>query len=71
MIQIGFLLLFSIVFAENYAVIYGTIESFTYTELPSSPCRVYSVFAFLSPLWIVFVYSWVSGGQCGVYVGYY
>lgn len=39
----AFLLLIAVVSCENYAIIYGSIEQNTNTELPSSVCRFYDV----------------------------
>lgn len=47
---LAFLLLIVLVNCENYAIIYGSIEHNTNTELPSSVCRFYDVY------YIVFYY---------------
>lgn len=53
MLSLLFLFVFGIVNAENYAILYGSVEQYTNTELPSSLCRFYDVSQYFS----IIIYS--------------
>lgn len=43
MLQFVVFLLFSVVFAEKYAIIYASVEPMRDSDLPSTPCRIITV----------------------------
>lgn len=46
MFQFIVFLILSVAFANNYAIVYASVEPWRDSNLPSSACRIINVFAF-------------------------